>query len=345
MTLRALLFALVMICRSQAQDGIPTANATAGKAAWDARLCKWCHGEQGEGGFGPDLAGRSLSFGQFKHAVRNPWGVMPAFTEGQVSDQNLADISAYLVNLPRVPEPAAWRERLPPQDAPRGQVLLIANGCAQCHGPELTPPRMVLGGEASDLDFTLFAKMVYEHTELYPRGRMGNFSRLRLQESTLQEIFRFATQDLGLLVPLAGRIDAGVPAGANTTYTLTVKNQGAKGKGLTAQEVTVVVALPSGNTVVGTSGIGYQGVIKDPTIKSDAAVWRLSGIAPQEEQIFTFSVSGTGGVPAELFKGSVVRWAKPEIRKGVPNLGLHDPRIPGKDPQIAVTFPPLAQAR
>ena len=31
---------------------------------------------------GPDLAGRKLSADQFKHAVRQPWGVMPAFTPG-----------------------------------------------------------------------------------------------------------------------------------------------------------------------------------------------------------------------------------------------------------------------
>ena len=37
----------------------------------------------------PDLAGRGLSYAQFKRAVQQPWGIMPAFP--QFPDQELAD--------------------------------------------------------------------------------------------------------------------------------------------------------------------------------------------------------------------------------------------------------------
>ena len=64
----------------------------AGKARWESvaeNRCQYCHGMKGEGAFGPDLAGRQISFEQFKQAVRKPWGIMPAFPESQISDQIL----------------------------------------------------------------------------------------------------------------------------------------------------------------------------------------------------------------------------------------------------------------
>src|SRR5919108_6636946 len=72
-------------------------NAQAGKALWDgpATQCRNCHGANGEGAFGPDLAGRGLTVAQFIRAVRQPWGIMPAFVESQVSDSEMADLVAY----------------------------------------------------------------------------------------------------------------------------------------------------------------------------------------------------------------------------------------------------------
>ena len=70
-----------------------TGDAQAGKALWEgpATLCRNCHGTKGEGGLGPDLAGRKLTLAQFTRAVRKPWGIMPAFVESQMSDKELAD--------------------------------------------------------------------------------------------------------------------------------------------------------------------------------------------------------------------------------------------------------------
>jgi cytochrome c553 len=334
-----LLSALLLLPLLQSGNTTPVVRANAGKAAWDARLCRMCHGNQGQGGYGPDLAGRGLTFAQYKRAVRKPWGVMPAFTERQVSDPTLAEIAAYLLSLPRVAEPAEWLYPAPPPDAPRGQILLIGNGCGQCHQPELRSPRMVLGGQAVDVDFAFFAKRVYNHTDIYPDGMMGNFSRLRLPESILQEIYRFAIHDLGLLVPISAEIASGVPAGENTTYTLTIKNEGIKGKGLSAKDVTILLILPAGSKMVSATGRGYEGIRLDSQTKSDAAVWQIPRVAPEEEQLYTLTLSGTSGAPANIFKGSVVRWAKPEIRKGAPDLVLRDPRMPGRVAQTPVTFP------
>ena len=346
--MNTVLFALVLLPLLQSESNAPVGRPEVGKTTWNAPpagagWCRNCHGEKGEGGYGPDLAGRGLSFAQFKRAVRTPWGVMAAYTERQVSDQTLADFYAFLMSLPKVAEPAEWREPAPPPDAPPGQILLITNGCGQCHQRELLFPRTVLGGKAADVDYEHFAKEIYGHSELYPGGRMGNYSRRRLPDSVLQEIFRFITQDLGLVPPIAASIRPGVLAGTNTTYTLTVQNRGVKDKGLTAEEVTISLALSPGTAVVGGTGAGYLGVRRDPQTESDVAVWQVQRIAPGEQQTYTLSVAGTAAAPSEMFKGSVVRWAKPEIRKGVPNLVLRDARIPGKEAQVAVTFPTPAQ--
>ena len=78
------------------------ADASAGKSLWEGNdtFCKNCHGKSGEGAFGPDLAGRGLSANQFRQAVRKPWGIMPAFTDEQLSDTEIANLAAYLASLP-----------------------------------------------------------------------------------------------------------------------------------------------------------------------------------------------------------------------------------------------------
>src|SRR5690348_11626360 len=115
----------------------PAGDAAAGKALWDGNTtsCKNCHGAKAEGGYGPDLAGRKLTYAQFSHAVQKPWGVMPSFP--QFNDKQLTDMYAYVVNLPGVSEPAAWRFPLP-ENAPKGQVVALSTiGCAMCHTPIL----------------------------------------------------------------------------------------------------------------------------------------------------------------------------------------------------------------
>jgi len=69
----------VLAAVAAAQTPAPAGDQVAGKALWDGNTtsCKNCHGLKGEGGYGPDLAGRKLTFAQFNHAVMKPWGVMP----------------------------------------------------------------------------------------------------------------------------------------------------------------------------------------------------------------------------------------------------------------------------
>jgi mono/diheme cytochrome c family protein len=117
-----LAFALLPLVHSGAWAQA-TGSAAAGKAYWERVAprntdCRNCHGGAGEGGFGPDLAGRGLSAAQVLRAARRPWGVMPAFDASQVSEQDAADLAAYFASLPKLTEPGKWRFEVPPMLRP-----------------------------------------------------------------------------------------------------------------------------------------------------------------------------------------------------------------------------------
>jgi mono/diheme cytochrome c family protein len=292
-----------------------------------------------------------LTFNQFRQAMRKPWGVMPTFIEQYTNDQTIADLQAYVMTFPKVDEPApwmldiknisatnTWTAKPPGENAPYGQRLFASYGCIECHGPEGLTIRQDYGGEASDNDFEHFSKDVYHHTDRYKSPRMGDFSRLRLPENSLREIYRFLFEQLGYLAPVGGTLTAGTPADDRTTYTLQLENRGIPGKGITVKNVTIALALAPGTSVVSATGDGYKGVIEDAGLKSQAATWQLASIGPKEKQTYTVTVAGTGRKPIELFKGSVVRWTEPEVRKALPDLELRDPQSAGKDPQVTIAI-------
>ena len=320
--MRTLVVALLLFALAQVGVGAQAGDAQTGKALWEGQttLCRQCHGVNGEGGFGPDLAGRQLSIEQFRQAIRKPWGIMPAFTEQQLSDREIADLRAHVARLPRIAEPGPWRISVP-SGAPKGQELLIATvGCGQCHGRVLGGPRRDAG--AVDADYAWFAHLVYEHTTAMPelqalvgeptaRVRMGNYSRVRLPDSLLQEIWLYVVE-LGFRVPITARLSTGVPAGNGLTYTLTLENEGLPGKGLTAEKLSIALRLPPGSTVANTSGDGYQGVRHDPSSGIDMAVWEVPRMAPKDEQTYTITLSGSG---AKMPRGTV-SWSRPALGDG-----------------------------
>jgi mono/diheme cytochrome c family protein len=323
--MRTLLFALLLFPLAQGSAAAQTGNAQAGKTLWEgpATQCRNCHGTNGEGAFGPDLAGRRLTVAQFRHAVRQPWGIMPAYIESQISDSEMADMVAYFSSLPPVEKPGPWRFPVP-QGAPRGQQVGLATiGCLQCHGPTMNGPRQDAGAVAAD--FSWFTSMVYDHTGAMPkqwqilgetpaiRVRMGNYSPSRIPESLLREIWTFA-QDLGFRPAVEGRFAAGVSGPDGVTYTLNVGNIGLPGKGLTAEDLTVNVVVPAGTKVVRTTGANYQGERQDAELKANVAVWRLNRLAPKEHQAYTITLS-RAATANDNVRG-VIRWTKPTVKTG-----------------------------
>jgi mono/diheme cytochrome c family protein len=314
-----------------AQSADPMGDAATGQRAFmgasGGAFCGLCHGNGGRGGFGPDLAGgRGLSLSQFTHAIRQPWGVMPRFP--RVSDETLADIYAYLLTTDPVDEPGAWRIEAPEADAPPGQHAATGQGCTQCHSGELLHPRRDLGRVASDVDFEHFARIVYEHAPV----QMGNWSRSRLPEAQLREIYDFIMIE-GLLVPLTANVGPGEQEGDHVTYTLTVGNTGTPGKGLVAEDVTIALQLPVGSTLVEATGRGYEGVSHDEESGADVAVWKVPTVGPQDRQSYTVTLSNVESA-AGIFRGSRIAWERPGNNRP-DDLALIDDRIPSMGDHVA----------
>jgi ubiquinol-cytochrome c reductase cytochrome c subunit len=86
----------------------PSGNAQHGQKIFSDYGCYQCHGLQAQGGLGtgaPRLGPRPIVFAAFTRYVRQPSGQMPPYTSKVVSDQDLADIYAFLQSRPQ-PAPA-----------------------------------------------------------------------------------------------------------------------------------------------------------------------------------------------------------------------------------------------
>jgi mono/diheme cytochrome c family protein len=69
--------------------------------------CYTCHGTLGQGAStGPRLAPDPLPYQAFSQQVRQPRQDMPRYAPQFLSDQDLADIYAYLQSIPQGPAPA-----------------------------------------------------------------------------------------------------------------------------------------------------------------------------------------------------------------------------------------------
>jgi mono/diheme cytochrome c family protein len=105
-----------------------------GKTLWtEVKLCKNCHGANGEGLYAGPRAGDGKSLEQWITQVRTPRANMPHFNDVQVSDQEIADMWEYMQSLPK---PASFTPKVytpDPNDHP-GLVLVNQERCVACHG-------------------------------------------------------------------------------------------------------------------------------------------------------------------------------------------------------------------
>ena len=91
----AALAALAATAHAQA----PAGDAARGKALYMKNMCYTCHGSVGQGGdrgSGPRIAYDVWPWEAFAQQVRRPREQMPRYPKEHVSDQDLADIYAYV---------------------------------------------------------------------------------------------------------------------------------------------------------------------------------------------------------------------------------------------------------
>jgi mono/diheme cytochrome c family protein len=95
--------------QSGAQAQLPTGNADNGRKLFTSYGCYQCHGFEGQGSSatGPRLAPRPLPLQVFMRIVRRPPNQMPPYGPKIVSDQDIADIHAYLAGRPAPPPVAS----------------------------------------------------------------------------------------------------------------------------------------------------------------------------------------------------------------------------------------------
>lgn len=102
-------FALFSILAVSAFAQTKPGDVANGKRLFEKDGCYQCHGYVGQGGTsGPRLAQTRFPFAGFMAFVRNPpSGGMPPFRQKVLSDQELADIYAYIKSIP---EPKAAKD-------------------------------------------------------------------------------------------------------------------------------------------------------------------------------------------------------------------------------------------
>jgi len=90
--------------QGEKSETAPAGNAESGKKIFTKDGCYECHGREGQGaaqGAGPRIGPLQLSFEAFTKYVHQPTGQMPPYTSKVISDQDLADIYAYLQSRPK----------------------------------------------------------------------------------------------------------------------------------------------------------------------------------------------------------------------------------------------------
>jgi ubiquinol-cytochrome c reductase cytochrome c subunit len=85
-------------------DAAPPGSADNGKKLYVTEGCWACHNLEAQGGAGgPRLSGRTPAWAPFLKYVRYPTDEMPPYTAKAISDQELADIYAWLKAIPPPP--------------------------------------------------------------------------------------------------------------------------------------------------------------------------------------------------------------------------------------------------
>lgn len=90
---------------AQKSSAAPAGNADNGKKLYNTIGCWQCHGYSAQGGAGARLAPNPISFPAFSRYTRQPKGQMPPYSAKVLSDKELADIYAFLLTIPKSPDP------------------------------------------------------------------------------------------------------------------------------------------------------------------------------------------------------------------------------------------------
>ena len=98
-----LLLYIILAAQNPAPGSTPRGNAENGRTLYTKIGCYECHGREGQGAgaTGPRLGPGPIAYSRFISYIRKPAGDMPPYTAKVVTEQQAADIYAFLQALPR----------------------------------------------------------------------------------------------------------------------------------------------------------------------------------------------------------------------------------------------------
>jgi ubiquinol-cytochrome c reductase cytochrome c subunit len=95
----------LLACGAIVNGAADAASVEKGKAAYVQHGCWGCHGFVGQGGItGPKLGPDPLPLESLSAFIRSTNGPMPPYSEKMLSNEDLADIHAYLASMPKPPD-------------------------------------------------------------------------------------------------------------------------------------------------------------------------------------------------------------------------------------------------
>jgi len=107
LALAALMIAssIVLAAQNPPPASAPRGNAENGRMLFAKFGCYECHGREAQGSTatGPRLGPNPIAYNRFIAYIRKPAGEMPPYTAKVVTEQQAADIYAFLQSLPRPP--------------------------------------------------------------------------------------------------------------------------------------------------------------------------------------------------------------------------------------------------
>ena len=101
---RGLIAALTATLSLGALAQAPAGDVARGRTAYMKNMCNTCHGTAGQGGdrgSGPRIAYDVWPYEAFAQQTRRPREVMPRYPKEFLSDQDMADIYAYVSSFKR----------------------------------------------------------------------------------------------------------------------------------------------------------------------------------------------------------------------------------------------------
>ena len=180
-------------------------DAVKGKTLWEAKNCKSCHGALGEGKYAGPRAGDTRVAADWVKQARTPRANMPAFTAAQVSDQDLADMLAYMKTLTAPAAFTATTYTAAANDLP-GKVLYNQKRCVACHGAD---PSAFLKSRFTDKARVVTAADVIKQLRT-PAANMPMFSATQVTDV-----------EAGQITDYFKAVIAATPATTTTTTTTT----------------------------------------------------------------------------------------------------------------------------